>query len=108
MPHQITLTAELQLSPQIELAAGLAAINQFCADMRREPGCSFAYAMQDGQDERRLILWERYVDRHAQQAHFDAAHTQAFIAAGIATLVSVTEGRLLGADFVDARNGGPQ
>lgn len=104
MPNPISLTAKLRLLPEVDLQQGLEAISQFCADMRSELGCGFAHAMQEASDPRSVILWEQYRDAEAQQAHFAAEHTQAFIESGITELVSVSEGTLISTDYLGAQS----
>ncbi|WP_028113425.1 putative quinol monooxygenase, partial [Ferrimonas kyonanensis] len=70
MSRPISLTAVLRLKPGIDVQKGMTAIAAFCSDMRNEPGCCFAHAMQQNDDPYRFILWEQYHDSEAQQAHF--------------------------------------
>ncbi|MBY6185227.1 antibiotic biosynthesis monooxygenase [Marinobacter hydrocarbonoclasticus] len=100
MSAPISLTAKLRIQPDIDLPQAIEALAAFCADMRSEPGCGFAHAMQVSDDPRSFILWEQYRDQEAQEAHFQAPHTQAFIASGIAELVSVSEGVLISTDYL--------
>ncbi|MBY6095275.1 putative quinol monooxygenase [Ferrimonas balearica] len=104
MSTPISLTASLRLTPDAELPDGIAAISAFCAAMRSEPGCTFAHAMQENENPRQFILWEQYRDRDAQQAHFQAPHTQSFIASGLTELVSVSEGVLISTDYLDSQS----
>jgi len=84
------VNAEIRIKEGVDINTALAAIEQFCADMNTEAGCSFAMALQDKQDARRIILWERYEDEAAAQRHFDEAHTQRFINAGLTEFIQAT------------------
>lgn len=84
------VNAEIRIKEEVDINLALAAIEQFCADMNSEAGCSFAMALQDKQDPRRIILWERYEDEAASQRHFDEAHTQRFIHSGLTEFVQAT------------------
>lgn len=83
----IYVTAELKIRPEQELTNAYQAIEQFCRDMESEEGCLQATATFDVNEPRRVLLWERYVDQAAIEAHFVMPHTQAFIANNIAELV---------------------
>jgi len=87
----IFITAELEISEQIDTATGRKAIIQFCADMESEPGCDMAKPMAVKDNPRRFILWEKYQSPTAFEAHFNAEHTQAFIRSGVTTLVQAFE-----------------
>src|SRR5476651_132703 len=80
------VNAEIRIKDDVPINDALAAIHQFCLDMNSEAGCSFAMALQDKQDPRRIILWERYEDEAASQRHFDEPHTQRFIQSGSLSL----------------------
>lgn len=84
------VNAEIRIKADADIQQALAAIEQFCADMNSEAGCSFAMALQDKQDPRRIILWERYEDEAASQRHFDEPHTQRFIHSGLTEFLHAT------------------
>jgi len=84
------VNAEIRIKEDVQINDALAAIYQFCLDMNSEAGCSFAMALQDKQDPRRIILWERYEDEAASQRHFDEPHTQRFIQSGFTEFVQAT------------------
>ncbi len=84
------VNAEIRIKDDVQINDALAAIHQFCLDMNSEAGCSFAMALQDKQDSRRIILWERYEDEAAAQRHFDEPHTQRFIHSGFTEFVGAT------------------
>lgn len=84
------VSAEIRIKEEADINEALAAIEQFCIDMNSEAGCSFAMALQDQQDARRIILWERYEDEAASQRHFDEPHTQRFINSGLTEFVQAT------------------
>lgn len=89
------ITAELHIKPDVDLDNAISAIHQFCDEMNNEPGCSFALALQDQKEPRKIIFWERYEDHAAFEQHFQADHTQRFIAAGLTDLVQVFESKRL-------------
>ncbi|NOH53184.1 antibiotic biosynthesis monooxygenase [Vibrio coralliilyticus] len=91
MNEMIYVTAELKIKPEMEIQHAQDAIEQFCRDMESEAGCLQAKATYDLKEPSRVILWERYQDRAAIEAHFTMPHTQAFIALGITDLVQVFE-----------------
>lgn len=90
MDSTIYVTAELRIHSEVELETAKSAIEQFCVDMESEPGCLQATATFDIKEPRRVILWERYENQAAIEAHFVMPHTQAFIALGMTELVSAT------------------
>lgn len=90
----IYVTAELQIKPEVDLIKAKQQIQTFCSDMESEEGCVQATATYDVEDERRVILWERYQDQAAIEAHFAMPHTQAFIALGLTELVKATNSRI--------------
>ncbi len=89
------ITAELQVKPDIDLDTAIAAIHSFCEGMNREKGCSMAIPLQDKENPRRFIFWERYEDKAAFEQHFQAEHTQKFIQSGLTELVQAFETQLL-------------
>ncbi|KHT65008.1 antibiotic biosynthesis monooxygenase [Photobacterium gaetbulicola] len=91
------ITAELKVIDGISLEAAKAEIAKFCQGMNSEPGCSLAVATQDREDPRRFIFWERYDDQAAFEAHFNAKHTQDFIALGYTQLEQAFETHLMAA-----------
>jgi len=89
------ITAELVIKPDVDLDNAISAIHDFCEGINNEPGCSFALALQDSKEPRKVIFWERYEDRAAFEKHFQAHHTQRFIDAGLTDLVQAFESQLL-------------
>ncbi|EGA70305.1 hypothetical protein VISI1226_22085 [Vibrio sinaloensis DSM 21326] len=87
MSKAIFVTAELRIKPDVEIAQAREKIRQFCQQMESEPGCQQATASYDLEDDRRVILWERYDDQAAIEAHFNMPHTHDFIALSIVDLV---------------------
>lgn len=83
---KLSVTAEIRIKEDVDLAEGISAIQQFCVDMNSEIGCDLAVAHQSKDDPRSIILWEVYQGKEAFQAHFEAAHTQAFFEKGITEL----------------------
>ncbi|MGR5063671.1 putative quinol monooxygenase [Photobacterium sp. DNB22_13_2] len=92
------ITAELRVKDEVSLDEAKAAVAQFCHEMNSEQGCSLAVAMQDNSDPRRFIFWERYDDQSAFDAHFNAKHTQDFIALGYTQLEQAFETHLMEAE----------
>jgi quinol monooxygenase YgiN len=66
----IFVTAELKIKTNIERAAAIEAIEQFCLDMQSEPGCLQAIATYDQNQSDRVILLEQYANREAINQHF--------------------------------------
>ncbi|GAK87907.1 hypothetical protein JCM19238_5517 [Vibrio ponticus] len=91
MSETIFVTAELKMNADKPRQQVIEAIEQFCLDMQSEAGCLQASATYDLKHPQRVILWERYEDRAAIEAHFAMPHTQAFIAAEMAELVQAFE-----------------
>ncbi|MFN1617209.1 putative quinol monooxygenase [Vibrio rotiferianus] len=91
MSETIFVTAELKMNADKPRQQVVEAIEQFCLDMQSEAGCLQANATYDSTDPLRVILWERYENRAAIEAHFAMPHTQAFIAAEMAELVQAFE-----------------
>ncbi len=89
------ITAELRIKPESDLNTAIAAIHSFCDAMNSEEGCSMAVPLQDNQDPRRYIFWERYESQEAFEQHFHAQHTQDFIQSGLTELVQSFETKLL-------------
>ena len=89
------ITAELRIKPDVDLDTAIAAIHSFCEDMNSEKGCSMAVPLQDRENPRRFIFWERYEDKAAFEQHFQAEHTQRFINSGLTDLVQAFETQLL-------------
>ncbi|MBY5945071.1 putative quinol monooxygenase [Photobacterium rosenbergii] len=89
------ITAALRVNEGISLEEAKVAVAQFCRDMNSEPGCSMAVAMQDTKEPRRFVFWERYDDQAAFDAHFQAKHTQEFIALGYTQLEQAFEANLM-------------
>ncbi len=87
----IFVTAELKIKNNIERAAAIEAIEQFCRDMQSEPGCLQAIASYDQNQSDRVVLLEQYVNREAINQHFVMPHTQAFIERDITELVQAFE-----------------
>jgi quinol monooxygenase YgiN len=85
------ITAEIRIKPEKELRHAITALYAFCRAMETEPGCSMALPLQDKEDPYRFILWERYDDKTAFEAHFQAQHTQDFIASGMTDLIQAFE-----------------
>ena len=92
LPNEgIWVAGTLEIKAEVSLEQGLAAIQQFCRDMNSEPGCLFAKASQDLENERRVHLWEAYKDKDAIEAHFVMPHTQAFIKQALTELISASQ-----------------
>ena len=91
MSKTIFVTAELKMNADKPRQQVFEAIEQFCLDMQSEAGYLQANATYDSTDPQRVILWERYENRTAIEAHFAMPHTQAFIAAEMAELVQAFE-----------------
>ncbi|EMQ4278658.1 antibiotic biosynthesis monooxygenase [Vibrio alginolyticus] len=91
MSETIFVTAELKMNADKPRQQVVEAIEQFCLDMQSEAGCLQANATYDSTEPQRVILWERYENRAAIEAHFAMPHTQAFIAAEVAELVQAFE-----------------
>ncbi|KIF54210.1 putative quinol monooxygenase [Vibrio owensii] len=91
MSEMIFVTAELKMNADKPRQQVVEAIEQFCLDMQSEAGCLQANSTYDSKDPQRVILWERYENRAAIEAHFAMPHTQAFIAAEMAELVQAFE-----------------
>ncbi|WP_337222736.1 putative quinol monooxygenase [Vibrio alginolyticus] len=91
MSETIFVTAELKMNADKPRQQVVEAIEQFCLDMQSEAGCLQANSTYDSKDPQRVILWERYENRAAIEAHFAMPHTQAFIAAEMAELVQAFE-----------------
>ncbi|MGR5238619.1 putative quinol monooxygenase [Vibrio alfacsensis] len=91
MSQTIFVTAELKMNAEKPREQVIQAIEQFCLDMQGEAGCLQAIATYDEKAPQRVVLWERYENRAAIEAHFAMPHTQAFIAAAMAELVQVFE-----------------
>ncbi|EJG0025435.1 putative quinol monooxygenase [Vibrio alginolyticus] len=91
MSETIFVTAELKMNADKPRQQVVEAIEQFCLDMQSEAGCLQANVTYDSKDPQRVILWERYENRAAIEAHFAMPHTQAFIAAEMAELVQAFE-----------------
>ncbi|MBB1274090.1 putative quinol monooxygenase [Psychromonas sp. SR45-3] len=89
------ITAELRIKTESDLDTAIAAIHTFCEGMNSEPGCSMAVALQDKDDPRRYLFWERYENQQAFEQHFNAKHTQTFIQSGLTELVQAFESKLL-------------
>ena len=89
------ITAELRIKAESDLDTAISAIQSFCEGMNSEPGCSMAVALQDKDDPRRYIFWERYENQQAFEQHFNAEHTQMFIQSGLTDLVQAFESKLL-------------
>ncbi|MGI9916724.1 putative quinol monooxygenase [Vibrio owensii] len=91
MSETIFVTAELKMNTDKPRQQVVEAIEQFCLDMQSEAGCLQANATYDSNEPQRVILWERYENRAAIEAHFSMPHTQAFITAEMAELVQAFE-----------------
>ncbi|SBS64489.1 putative quinol monooxygenase [Vibrio atlanticus] len=91
MNETIFVTAELKIKTNVERAAAIEAIEQFCLDMQSEPGCLQAIATYDQSQSDRVILLEQYANREAINQHFVMPHTKAFIERGITELVQAFE-----------------
>ncbi|UMR28495.1 antibiotic biosynthesis monooxygenase [Massilia sp. MB5] len=73
------LLATLDARPQFR-ATLLAALDQLVAHARTEPGTLQYEVLTTLEDENRIIVFERYTDAAALQAHLDSAPLQALIA----------------------------
>ncbi|MDV7104578.1 antibiotic biosynthesis monooxygenase [Vibrio sp. TH_r3] len=91
MNQTIFVTAELKMNSGKPREQVVQAIEQFCLDMQSETGCLQAIATYDEKEPQRVILWERYKDRTAIEAHFTMSHTELFIATEMAELVQTFE-----------------
>ncbi|GAB6260353.1 putative quinol monooxygenase [Photobacterium sp. R1] len=91
MSQTIFVTAELRMNAEKPRPAVIQAIEQFCLDMQSETGCLQAIATYDENMPQRVILWERYENRDAIEAHFSMPHTRAFIASEMTELVQAFE-----------------
>ncbi|SFG78742.1 Quinol monooxygenase YgiN [Duganella sp. CF458] len=80
------LLAMLDVHPQFrrELLAGL---DQLVAHSRTEPGTLQYEVLADLENENRIIVFERYTDAAAMQAHLESAPLQA-LAAKFATYLA--------------------
>lgn len=85
------ITAKLLINSQWSVAEGKQALEDYCLAMRQEAGCTLAQALQDNNQPRRFMLWERYETPEDHQRHFTLPHTQAFINAEWASLIDVVE-----------------
>ena len=93
MDSSIFVTAELKIKDGIDCEQAIKEIEQFCLDMQSEDGCLQATASYDSEEPQRVILWERYQDKAAIEAHFVMPHTQAFIERGLTDLVQAFQTR---------------
>ena len=91
MNQTIFVTAELRMNSAKPRSEVIQTIKQYCLEMESEAGCLQAIATFDEKEPRRAMLWERYEDRAAIDAHFTMPHTQAFIASDTAELVQFFE-----------------
>ncbi|KQV46669.1 MULTISPECIES: putative quinol monooxygenase [unclassified Duganella] len=73
------LLATLEANPQSR-ADLLAALDQLVAYSRTEPGTLQYEVLTDFQNENRIIVFERYADAAAMQAHLESAPLQALVA----------------------------
>lgn len=73
------LLATLVVHPQFrrDLLAGL---DQLVASSRTEPGTLQYEVLSDLENENRIIVFERYADAQAMQAHLESAPLQALVA----------------------------
>ncbi len=83
MNEIIFVTAELKIKTNIERAAAIEAIEQFCLDMQSEPGCLQAIATYDQSQSDRVILLEQYANREAINQHFVMPHTQRLLSVAL-------------------------
>jgi len=73
------LLATLDANPQSRTDL-LAALDQLVAYSRTEPGTLQYEVLTDLENENRIIVFERYADAAALQAHLDSAPLQALVA----------------------------
>ncbi|MBB3122009.1 putative quinol monooxygenase [Pseudoduganella violacea] len=73
------LLATLDAHPQFRTSL-LAALDQLVAHARTEPGTLQYEVLTTIEDENRIMVFERYTDAAALQAHLDSAPLQAVIA----------------------------
>ncbi|MDV6253555.1 putative quinol monooxygenase [Vibrio sp. EA2] len=88
---KLSITAEILIKDEMDLATGIEEIMQFCLDMNSEPGCEIAVVHQDRENPRKIVLWEIYKDEDAFADHFKAPHTQAFFSREITELKWASE-----------------
>lgn len=87
----IFVSAQIFINEGVDVKIAKKRIADFCQQMCDEPGCRFAIATQNQDDERTLHLWENYENSAAIESHFSAPHMQAFIALGMTTLLKATQ-----------------
>ncbi|MDN3578734.1 putative quinol monooxygenase [Chitinimonas viridis] len=81
------ITAELRLKHPGKLDEAKAALALLCQQSITEPGCSLFTAHHDAGQPNRFVLWERFDDEAAFKTHFDAPHTQHYIAQDLTEVV---------------------
>lgn len=81
------ITAELRVKDSAKVDIAREAMRTLCAQTLKEPGCRFFTLHQDAQVPTRFLLWEVFDDEAAFKAHFETAHTKAYLAQDLTEVV---------------------
>lgn len=81
------ITAELRVKDAARVHEAKACLLRLCEHTLREPGCTLFTLHHDAKQPTRFLLWERFEDEAAFKLHFEAAHTQAYVALDLTEVV---------------------
>lgn len=81
------ITAELRVKDANQIHATKLALMTLCEKTLTEPGCSIFTLHHDQTTPSRFLLWERFNDEAAFQAHFEMPHTQEYVAQDLTEVV---------------------
>lgn len=81
------ITAELRVIDSTRLTETRSALIELCEKSLTEKGCTLFLLHHDEKYPTRFLLWERFDDEAAFKAHFDEAHTKAYVALALTEVV---------------------
>lgn len=83
------VTAELKVLDLTRVEEMKVALAELQKETLKEQGCTIFCIHQDSEDEKRLVLWERFNDEAAFNHHFTLPHTKSYLEHAFTDVVSV-------------------
>lgn len=85
------ISAGIELQDGADLKQAEEGLQELVLLTRQEPGCRMFEIRQNLQDPTRFTLWESWTDKAALAAHFEMAHTKAYLARNLTRVRYIEE-----------------
>ncbi|RED46162.1 putative quinol monooxygenase [Aestuariispira insulae] len=87
--HPLWISAGIEVTDPAKLKSARIELDQLRHHTISEKGCLQFEIFQDNDTPGRFTLWECWTDQSALDAHFAAAHTQAYLAQDLTQVVYI-------------------